>query len=121
MMVTDFHSEGEMMGEFPIEEEFESSANAIPWRDVERNVTLKIVEVVRQPTKNGEGTILVLKKRDGTMIHAWTTKLINEELKSMKSDDTRCKYILSRGKRMSEKLETTTMTSKLYVDNTQLL
>ena len=102
-MAVDFASEVEMMGEFPIEEEFESSANVIPWREVEQNVTLKIVEVVRQPTKNGEGTILILKKRDGTMIRTWTTKLINEELKSMKSDDTRCKYILSRGKRMSEK------------------
>ena len=103
-MATDFPSEVEMMGDFPIEEEFDSSANdAIPWRDVERNVTLKIVEIVRQPTKNGEGAILVLKKRDGTMIRTWTTKLINEELKSMQSDDTRCKYILSRGKRTSEK------------------
>ena len=101
-MATDFPSEGEMMGEFPIEEEFESSANAIPWRDVERNVTLKIVEIVQQATKNGEGTILVLKKRDGSIIRTWTTKLINDNLKSM-SDDRRCKYILSRGKRTSEK------------------
>ena len=99
----DFPSEAEMIGEFPIEEEFESSANAISWRNVERNVTLKIVEIVQQPTRNGESTILVLKKRDGSIIRTWTTKLIDGKLKSMKSDDGRCKYILSCGERTAEK------------------
>ena len=101
--MADFPSEATMMGEFPTEEEFESSADAIPWRDVEQNVTLQIVEIVQQPTKNGEGTILILKKRDGSIIRTWTTKLIDDKLKSMKSDDGSCKYILSRGKRNAEK------------------
>ena len=100
-MATHFPSAEEMVDEYPSTEEFEST-NAIPWREVERNVPFKIIEIVSQPTKKGEGTILVLKKSDGSIIRAWTTKLIDNSLKSMKNDGG-CKYILSRGEKTAEK------------------
>ena len=53
---------------------------------------------------------LALKKRDGTTINSWATSLIEKKLESMKSDDGKRKYILSRGRRTAEK------TGKEYYD-----
>ena len=96
--------------EFPAIEEFEQINNAIPFREVEQNVPFEIMEIMKQPTKNGESTILALKKRDGTTINSWATSLIEKKLESMKSDDGKRKYILSRGRRTAEK------TGKEYYD-----
>ena len=99
----------DMLNDFPAIEEFEQINNAIPFREVEQNVPFEIVEIIKQPTKNGESTILTLKRRDGTTINSWTTSLIEKKLESMKSDGKR-KYILSRGRRTTEK------TGKEYYD-----
>ena len=64
-----------------------------------------------ESTKNGESTILALKKRDGTTINSWATSLIEKKLESMKScGDGKQKHILSRGRRTTEK------TGKEYYD-----
>ena len=102
-------SASEMFDDFPAIEEFEQINNAIPFREVEQNVPFEIVEIIKQPTKNGESTILTLKRRDGTTINSWVTSLIEKKLESMKSDGKR-KYILSRRRRTTEK------TGKEYYD-----
>ena len=99
----------EMFNDFPAIEEFEQINNAIPFREVEQNTPFEIMEIIKQPTKNGESTILTLKKRDGTTINSWATSLIEKKLESMKSDGKR-KYILSRGRRTTER------TGKEYYD-----
>ena len=95
----------EMFNDFPAIEEFEQINNAIPFREVEQNTPFEIMEIIKQPTKNGESTILTLKRRDGTTINSWATSLIEKKLESMKSDGKR-KYILSRGRRTTERTGT---------------
>ena len=105
MASSDFPTSSEMFDDFPAIEEFEQ-INAIPFREVEQNVPFEIVEIMKQPTKNGESTILTLKGRDGTTINSWATSLIEQKLESMKSGDGKRKYILSCGRRTSERTGT---------------
>ena len=94
----------DMFNDFPAIEEFEQTSNAIPFREVEQNVPFEIVGIINQLTKNGESTILTLKKRDGTTVNSWATSLIEKKRESMKSDGVgKRKYLLSCGRRTTEK------------------
>ena len=107
MASSDFPTSSEMFDDFPAIEEFEQINNAIPFREVEQNTPFEIMEIIKQPTKNGESTIVTLKRRDGTTINSWATSLIEKKLESMKSGgDGKRKYILSRGRRTSERTGT---------------
>ena len=70
----------EMVVDFPDDddagEEENAFTNAIPWREVDLNTWLRVIETFVVKTINGPATIIQLQKRDGTLVKAWTTKVI---------------------------------------------
>ena len=90
---------------FPSEADFNAvDEEVIAWRDVVLNTPLKIADVRKVYTKNGEAMIVKLMKRDGTTINAWTTKLIKDDItKRLSDDDKKQLYITSRGLKSSQK------------------
>ena len=57
-------------------EEENAFTNAIPWREVDSNTWLCVIEIFVEKTINGPATIIQLQERDGTLVNAWTTKVI---------------------------------------------
>ena len=90
---------------FPSEVEFtESDGNAIPWREVECHQIFQITQIRSIVTKNGDGIILTLKREDGSVVNAWTTKLIEEKIKAFSEEEKRKnKYIMSYGTKTGKK------------------
>ena len=89
--VVDFLSNAEFMG-------------AIPWRDVECNIPLNVLQLDEITTVNGKDMIVKLQKRDNTIVKAWSTKIIKENLLRVKEcNEKKNMYILSRGKTIAKK------------------
>ena len=67
--------------DFPSNAEFmEEEERAIPWIDVECNIPFKGLQLYEVTTFNGKDMIVKLQKRDNTIVKAWTTKIIKENL-----------------------------------------
>ena len=75
---------------------------AIPWRDVECNIPFKVLQLDEVTTVKGRELIVKLQKRDNTIVKAWTTKIIKENLLRVKACNEHV-YIRSRGKTIAEK------------------
>ena len=92
----------EMVCNFPDDND-DAEVNAIPWRDVDMQTWLRVVETRTVNTVNGKATIVVLHRRDGTQITAWTTKLIatNIATKQLAQGDKNL-FIKSIGKKQSK-------------------
>ena len=74
--------------------------NSIPWREVELNTWLRVIESFIVQTINGPATIIKLQKRDGSYVKAWTTKVIATALSSIKQEEKKNRnlFIKSIGK-----------------------
>ena len=59
---------------FPSNAEF--IEGGIPWRDVECNISLKVLQLDEAATVNGQNMVAKLQKRDNTIVKAWMTKII---------------------------------------------
>ena len=101
----EFMEEAEVNNDFPSEAEFaKEEENPIPWRDVECNIPFKVLEMNEISTINGNALIVKMQKRDNTVIKAWTTNIIKENLlKKQKFNRTKNIYIMSRGKKIAQK------------------
>ena len=107
----DFPNEKEFMEEvednnaFPSIAEFtKEEEKSIPWRDVECNIPFKVLEMNEISTVNGNALIVKMQKSDNTIIKAWTTNIIKENLMKKKtSNHTKNIYIMSRGKKVAQK------------------
>ena len=92
--------------DFPSNAEFvKDEEKAIPWRDVECNVPFKVLQMDEVTTVNGKAMIVKLQKRDNTIVKAWTTKIIKENLLKTQAckENKKNMYILSRGKTIAKK------------------
>ena len=99
-----------MDSEFPSDADFnETDEVAIPWREVVYNTPLKIMKTRNVFTKNGDAMIVKLQTRDGTIINAWTTKLIRDSImeKLSSEDKQKSMYIMSCGLKTSQKTKNT--------------
>ena len=77
---------------------------AMPWRDVEQKTWMKIVDMGILDTVNGKSMIIELQKRDGTIIKAWTTKIIEKNITLKNSSKSNKNiYIMSLGEKTSKK------------------
>ena len=96
--------------DFPTVAEFKKEEEtAIPWRDVECNIPLKVLETNEISTVNGNALIVKMKKRDDTIIKAWATNTIKENLLKKQTSNRGAKnmYIMSRGKKVAHKSKNT--------------
>ena len=93
-------------------------APAIPWRDVEKRTWLKVVQTIKVNTINGKNIIVILKRRDGREIKAWTTSLVAINIIEKQSELVEGKnlFIKSLGMKKSErtKMEYHNFQLKLY-------
>ena len=63
--------------DLPSNAEFVKYKAAIPWRDVECNVSFKVLQLDEVPTVNDKKDIIVkLQKPDNSVVNAWTVKII---------------------------------------------
>ena len=107
-----------VMMNFPTEEDFLTEDNhfpciadftnqkqgTIPWREVEYNTPWKVLEIEEMMTVNGKKMVLTLQKQDSTIVKAWTTDIIKENLlKKQSCNGMKNLYILSLGLKKSEK------------------
>ena len=87
---------------FPSDEE---RANTIPWRNVVQNTWLMIMGMDIIDTASGKKLIIYLKNWNGTLVKAWTTKIIekNITLKNAPKDEEKKLFITSLGEKTAEK------------------
>ena len=67
-------------------------------RDVKQNTWMKVDDMTTLDTINGKTIIVYLKKSDGTVIKAWTTKIMSKNL-----------YIMSLGEKTADHEYITTL------------
>ena len=76
----------------------------IPWRDVECNTPLKVLEMNEIMTVNGKTWVITLQKPDNTIFKTWPTNLIEEDvLKKQSYKGMENVYILSLGLKKAQK------------------
>ena len=76
----------------------------IPWREVEMNTPLKVLETDEIMTVNGKALVITLQKSDNTIFKAWPTNMIGEDvLKKQSYKGTKNVYILSLGLKKAQK------------------
>ena len=59
--------------------------NAVPWRDVEQDIWLRVTETCNVKPTHGPSTIVLLQKRDGILTKAWTTNIISRAILAKES------------------------------------
>ena len=67
----------------------------IPWREVEQNIWWRVDDLMIVHIVNGKTMIAVLTKKNGISVTAWTTKIIERNLKlknASKRTKTKRKY-----------------------------
>ena len=101
----EFMEEGGDNNDFPTLTEFEKEEERpIPWRDVECNIPFKVLEMNEISTVSGNALIVKMQKRDNTIIKAWTTNIIKENLlKKQTCNRAKNIYIMSCGKKVAQK------------------
>ena len=74
--------------------------NTVSWRDVERDIWLRVTETCNVKTMHGPSTIVLLQKRDGILTKAWTTNIISRAILAKESTkgDKKNLFIKSLGK-----------------------
>ena len=88
--------------DFPSNAEF--MEDAIPWRNVECNIQFKVLQLNEITTVNSQDMIVKFQKCDNTIVKAWTTKIIRENLLRAKAcNEKKNMYILSRGKAIAKR------------------
>ena len=88
---------------FPSDTDFVDNEPAIPWREVECRIPFFIIQTRLVSTKNGEAMIMKMNKQDGSIVNAWTTKLIESQIKSYNCEGKKNKFIMSYGLKQSQK------------------
>ena len=87
---------------FPSDEENDKN---IPWRNVVQNTWLMITRMNIIDTSSEQRMIVYLKNRNGALVMAWTTKIIekNITLKNASKDEKKKVFIMSLGEKPAEK------------------
>ena len=101
----EFMEEGGDNNDFPTVAEFEREKEKTnPWRDVEYNIPVKVLEINEIFTVNGNALIVKMQKGGNSIIKAWTTSLIKENLlKEQTCNRAKDIYLMSGGKKVAQK------------------